>query len=247
MFKNSQILATNNCTKLNALNALILAIAVISTVSANPVFAQSQQGAILGANADVKAKTQIYLSQAQTFFDQGNYDKSMGFVNMAIDANPNNPLAWQMLGNCLKKLGRDREALTAYDQAIKLLSASNTVPTPAPLPSSPSVGANDNSQTNDIAQIWVERARALDRLNRFQESVSAYDQALKIRCQELLSKASVETLPMVCQPYVLIVPSANDPKAATTQRNPQNSTVIPLPNNQQTGVELPLRNNRIIW
>ena len=247
MFKNSHILATNNCTKLNALNALILAIAVIGTVSPNPVFAQSQQGAILGANADVKAKTQIYLSQAQTFFDQGNYDKSMGFVNMAIDANPNNPLAWQMLGNCLKKLGRDREALTAYDQAIKLLSASNTVPTPTPLPSSPSVGANYHLQTNDIAQIWVERARALDRLNRFQESVSAYDQALKIRCQEQLSKAPVETLPIVCQPFVLIAPSANDPKAATTQRNLQNSTVIPLPNNQQTGVESPLRNNRIIW
>lgn len=244
MFKNPQVLEINICPKLIG---LILAAAVIGTVSASPAFTQPQQGANLDSNADIKAKTQIYLSQAQTFFDQGNYDKSMGVVNMAIDVNPNNPLAWQLLGNCLKKLGRDREALTAYDQAIKLLSASSTVPTPMPLPSSPSIGANDNSQINDIAQIWVERARTLDRLNRFQESVSAYDQALKIRCQELLSKAPVETLPMVCQPYVLIEPSANDPKSTTTQRNPQNSTVIPVPNNQQTGVETPQRNNRTIW
>jgi hypothetical protein len=107
-------------------------------------------------------------------------------------------------------------------------------------------GVNDNLQTNDIAQIWVERARALDRLNRFQESVAAYDQALKIRCQEQLSKAPIETLPMVCQPYVMTAP-ANDPKVTTMQKNPQNPTVIPVPNNQQTGVETPPRNNRNIW
>ncbi|OIP70203.1 MAG: hypothetical protein AUK48_13810 [Oscillatoriales cyanobacterium CG2_30_44_21] len=241
MFKNSQVLEINNCPKLIS---LVLVAVVLGTVSASPVAAQSQQSVILDANADVKAKTQIYLSQAQTFFDQGNYDKSMGSVNMAIDANPNNPLAWQMLGNCLKKLGRDREALTAYDQAVKLLSASNTAP--APLPAMPSAGVNDNLPTNDIAQIWVERARALDRLNRFQESVAAYDQALKIRCQEQLSKSPIETLPMVCQPYVMVAP-ANDPKATTMQKNPQNSTVIPVPNNPQTVVEPPLRNNRNIW
>jgi len=243
MFKSYQVLKINQCSKLMA---LVLATAVLGTVSVSPVLAQSQQGVILDANADVKAKTQIYLSQAQTFFDQGNYDKSMGFVNMAIDVNPNNPLAWQLLGNCLKKLGRDREALTAYDQAVKLLSASNAVPVASP--AMPTVGVNDNLQTNDIAQIWVERARALDRLNRFQESVAAYDQALKIRCQEHLSKAPMETLPMVCQPYVLIAP-ATDPK--TTQNNlhnnSQNSTVIPVPNNRQTGVETPPRNNRNIW
>ncbi len=244
MFKKSQVLEIHNFSKLIA---LVLATAVIAPFKDSPIFAQSQSGTTLDASIDAKAKTQIYLSQAQTFFDQGNYEKSMSLVNMAIDVNPNNPLAWQLLGNCLKKLGRDRESLTAYDQAIKLLSASSTVPTPMPLPSSPSIGANDNSQTNDIAQIWVERARTLDRLNRFQESVSAYDQALKIRCQELLSKAPVETLPMVCQPYVLIVPSANDPTATTAQRKPQNSTVTPVPNNQQTGMETPQRNNRTIW
>lgn len=240
---NSCDLAVYKCFKSIAI--ILATAAVTMPVSAISVFAQSQQGNSLEANVDIKAKTQIYLSQAQTFFDQGLYDKSMGFVNMAIDANPNNPLAWQLLGNCLKKLGRDRESLTAYDQAIKLLSTSSAVPTASPLPPSPSVSVNDGSQTNDIAQIWLERARALERLSRFQESVAAYDQALKIRCQEQLSKAPVETLPMICQPYVLL--NGNAPSATTTQKNPQNSKVIPVPNNQQTGTEVPPRNNRTIW
>ena len=72
MFKNSQVLEINICPKLIG---LILAAAVIGTVSASPAFTQPQQGANLDSNADIKAKTQIYLSQAQTFFDQGNYDK----------------------------------------------------------------------------------------------------------------------------------------------------------------------------
>lgn len=188
----------------------------------------------LDHEADKKAQTQIYLSQGHSLFDQGLYDQSMAIANKAIDLSPNNALAWQLLGNCLKKMGRNQEALAAYDQAVKLL-AEPAVATVTTAPNvSPQTVITTNS-TNDIAQLWVERARTLDRLNRFQESIAAYDQALKIRCQEQLLQ-SPNNLPSVCDSYLSKYPNpnANSPSTLDPKNNqPQNTVVIPVTPSQQ--------------
>jgi tetratricopeptide (TPR) repeat protein len=191
------------------------------------------------------ARAQISLSQAQGFFEQGLYDRAKIMVNQAIDLNPNSPLAWQLLGNCLKKLGRDQEALSAYDQAIKLLSVAKDnaiAPTnPNSLNNSSQASTQIYSQsTNDIVQLWTERARTLDRLNRFQESVAAYDQALELRCQEQSLRIN-EPLPSVCENYLFPPPSANSP----TPNNTNRSVIVPVSPSQQPTT--PSKPNRTVW
>jgi tetratricopeptide (TPR) repeat protein len=220
-----------------------------------PSKAQSSQSVRVTSDADKKAQTQILLSQAQALFDQGLYDRSMALVNQAIDASPNNPLAWQLLGNCLKKMGRDREALTAYDQAVKLLSVNDVAIAP-PFPNAPpQVLVQPNSQgSSDIGQLWIERARTLDRLNQFQESVAAYDQALKIRCHEQAQRPN-EVLPPVCQTYLFSTPAATIPNnlpANSSQNSTQNSNkstvIIPVsPPSAAPQQPIPSKNNRVIW
>ena len=227
----------------------------ISSSSLNILPVNAQTSPRVASDADKKAQTQIYLSQAQSLFDQGLYDRSMMLVNQAIDASPNNPLAWQLLGNCLKKMGRDREALTAYDQAVKLLSIPDVAIAPV-FPNAPSpVLAQPNSQgSSDIGQLWIERARTLERLNRFQESVTAYDQALKIRCQEQAQKPN-EALPTVCQTYLFPAPNVNNPNnlpANTNQNSNQNATrntvIVPVsPPYSAPPQPTPSKNNRVIW
>ncbi len=214
-----------------------------------PVTAQTSP---VASDADRKAQTQIYLSQAQSLFDQGLYDRSMMFVNQAIDASPNNPLAWQLLGNCLKKIGRDREALTAYDQAVKLLSIPNVAIAPT-FPNAPVLVQPNSQGNNDIGQLWIERARTLERLNRFQESVTAYDQALKIRCQEQAQKTN-EVLPTVCQAYLFTVNPPNNLPANANQNSNQNPNQNSNQNATRNTVIVPVspqptpsKNNRGIW
>ncbi|MFM7888191.1 MAG: tetratricopeptide repeat-containing serine protease family protein, partial [Pseudanabaena sp.] len=205
---------------------------------------------------DQRAKAQIYLSQGQTLFEQGQYDRSMSLVNQSIDLNPNNPLAWQLLGNCLKKMGRDQEALSAYDQAIRSLSVTRD-PAIAPA-NSPQVftqpnQANqpNNQSTNDIVQLWTERARTLDRLNRYQESVTAYDQALKLRCQEQLLRVN-EPFPSICQNYLSPASSPNNFPATVPNDANRGTVVIPVspsqpPNNPTNNPTNPSKPNRGVW
>jgi tetratricopeptide (TPR) repeat protein len=216
-----------------------------------PSDAQSSQSVRVISDVDKKAQTQILLSQSQALFDQGLYDRSMALINQVIDASPNNPLAWQLLGNCLKKMGRDREALSAYDQAIKLLSINDVAISPQ-FPNAPSqVLVQPNSQgSTDIGQLWIERARTLERLNRFQESVAAYDQALKIRCQEQAQRPN-EALPPVCQTYLFSTPAATIPNnlPVTPSQNSNKSTVIiPVsPPSAPPQQPIPSKNNRVVW
>lgn len=210
-----------------------------------PAIAQTTQSVRVNSEADQMARAQISLSQAQGFFEQGLYDRAKIMVNQAIDLNPNSPLAWQLLGNCLKKLGRDQEALSAYDQAIKLLSVAKDnaiAPTnPNSLNNSSQASTQIYSQsTNDIVQLWTERARTLDRLNRFQESVAAYDQALELRCQEQSLRIN-EPLPSVCENYLFPPPSANSP----TPNNTNRSVIVPVSPSQQPTT--PSKPNRTVW
>jgi tetratricopeptide (TPR) repeat protein len=209
--------------------------------SVAPSLGQSLPSQTMTTDADQKVQTQIYLSQSQAFFDQGLYQQSMEMASKAININPKNPLAWQLLGNCLKRMGRDREAITAYDQAIEILAAPESTVLSVPSKSTPnSQTMNDASRSvgSDIGELWVERARTLDRLNRFQESVAAYDQALKIRCQEQLMR-NASMLPAICQSYVEL------PKPTTGSQTPN---TIPSTDNGVIPVPQPApRPNRTIW
>jgi|GEM_PF-1069687 len=220
-----------------------------------PAIAQIPQSARVNSDADQAVKAQIALSQAQSLFEQGLYDRSMVIVNQSIEINPNNPLAWQLLGNCLKKMGRDQEALTAYDQAIRALSVTKQ-PAIAPTSSnnsnnSPQIFTQINGQsTNDIVQLWTERARTLDRLNRYQESVTAYDQALKLRCQEQLLRVN-EPFPPICQNYLFPTSTPNNfGNSSTTAPNDVNrgSVVIPVtPSQQPNNPANPTKPSRGVW
>ncbi len=248
---------SKNCGKLLLTTAIAFPSSIYAQLLDNvlPSNAQAPQAVRTTSDADRTAQTQIFLSQSQALFDQGLYDRSMALVNQAIDTSPNNPLAWQLLGNCLKKMGRDREALTAYDQAVKLLSVNDVVIAPT-LPNVPSqVVVQPNSQfIGDIGQLWIERARTLERLNRFQESVAAYDQALKIRCQEQAQRPN-EVLPPVCQTYLFSNPAATIPNnlpATPSQNSAQNSNrstvIIPVsPPSAAPQQPIPSKNNRGIW
>jgi tetratricopeptide (TPR) repeat protein len=219
-----------------------------------PSSSQVPQSERVTFDADKKAQTQIYLSQAQALFDQGLYDRSMVSVNQAIDLSPNNALAWQLLGNCLKKMGRDREALTAYDQAVKLLSVADVAVIPAfPNNAPPQVVVQPNSQGgSDIAQLWTERARTLDRLNRFQESVYAYDQALKIRCLAQAQQPN-QFLPPVCKSYLLSAPSStnvNNLPVPPSTNSTRDAVIVPKSppiSAPQQPTSTPSTPNRGIW
>jgi len=232
---------------------LLLATVLTSFISEYPSMAQASPTIKLDNEADKKAQTQIYLSQGHYLFDQGLYDKSMVMANKAIDLSPSNALAWQLLGNCLKKIGRDQEALTAYDQAVRLLAVPETLPVkPSPnLTSQPVITNNPspNSSSTDIVQLWVERARTLERLNRFQESIAAYDQALKIRCQEQMLQ-SPNNLPSVCEPYLPKQTNSNSnyPNTLEPRNNqPQNTVIIPIPVTPNPTQQPKPKPNPTIW
>jgi S1-C subfamily serine protease len=213
----------------------------------NVLITQIPQSMRSNSEEDQRAKAQIYLSQGQTLFEQGQYDRAKIIVEQAIDLNLNNPLAWQLLGNCLKKMGRDQEALSAYNQAIKLLSvAKDTEITNANLNGASQVSAQSYGQSkNDIVQLWLERARTLDRLNRYQESVTSYDQALKLRCQEQLLRVN-EPFPSVCQNYLLPETGSNI-KSPVTAPNDVNQGSVTRPMSPSQQPTTPSKPNRSVW
>ncbi|MEI6331780.1 MAG: hypothetical protein WCP16_21255 [Pseudanabaena sp. ELA645] len=103
-----------------------------------------------------------------------------------------------------------------------------------------------SQSTNDIVQLWIERARTLDRLNRFQESVAAYDQALKLRCQEQSLRVN-EPLPSVCENYLFTPPTVNNSNNSSITPNNTNrsSVIVPVSPSQQPTT--PSKPNRSVW
>ncbi|MFA5347581.1 MAG: tetratricopeptide repeat protein [Methanoregula sp.] len=67
--------------------------------------------------------------------------------------NPDFSLAWYHKGLILSQLKRFEEALSAYDEAIRL--------------------------DPDYAPVWSDKGFTLRQLNRFEEALSAYDAASK--------------------------------------------------------------------
>jgi tetratricopeptide (TPR) repeat protein len=99
-------------------------------------------------------------NRAATLWALGRFDLALSSTNQAIALNQNSSSAWFNHGRILTSLGRSEEALKAYDKAIE-------------------GDANIGSQIF-LADIWTNKSALLWRLNRFQESLMASQQALGI-------------------------------------------------------------------
>jgi len=88
------------------------------------------------------------------FYNMGEYDTALSYVESAIKLKPDDNEAWYVKGVSLDALGRHEEALKAYDKAIEL--------------------------NPDLAASWTNKGAALDALGRHEEALKAYDKAIEL-------------------------------------------------------------------
>ena len=79
---------------------------------------------------------------------------ALGYINLAIEAEPRNAVCYSNRGNIFLELGRHEEALQSYDYAISL--------------------------DPHYAEVYSNKGNALQRLERFEEALQSYEQALLI-------------------------------------------------------------------
>lgn len=85
---------------------------------------------------------------------RNNFEAAMGFIEQALAVEPNHASAHNILGNCLKGLGRHETALASYDRALAL-------------------------QPND-ADTLNNRGATLRDLKRSEEALASFERALAI-------------------------------------------------------------------
>lgn len=113
---------------------------------------QADPGATLfGALAKTK---QQWLEEGNTAAREGRLDEALLAYQQAIQADPNDPVAYRRKGYILNQLQRFEEALTALREAIRL----------------------DPS----YAHSYVAQGEALSGLRRYQEALAAYQRALEL-------------------------------------------------------------------
>jgi tetratricopeptide (TPR) repeat protein len=61
-----------------------------------------------------------YLTAGNQFYAAKDYEKAITYYRVAGQNNPNSAAAYQGLGNCYYLLGRDAEALEAYEKDLGL-------------------------------------------------------------------------------------------------------------------------------
>ncbi|MFM2060443.1 MAG: hypothetical protein RLZZ507_113 [Cyanobacteriota bacterium] len=66
-------------------------------------------------------QARILIAQGQALLNMGRYREALATSDRVLAIKPTDYQAWEIRGNALNKLGRDREAVTAYEQALKLL------------------------------------------------------------------------------------------------------------------------------
>ncbi len=119
--------------------------------------------ALASANRAITLKpnqASFWGNRAATLWALGRFDLALSSTNQAIALNQNSSSAWFNHGRILASLGRTEEALKAYDKAIQ-------------------GDANIGSQIF-LADIWTNKSALLWRLNRFNESIAASQQAIGI-------------------------------------------------------------------
>ncbi|MHA1791573.1 MAG: tetratricopeptide repeat protein [Promethearchaeota archaeon] len=58
--------------------------------------------------------------KAEDLFSNGKYEKALDMVIKSLELNPRDPGSWQLQGIIQQALGLNRDAITSYQQAIKL-------------------------------------------------------------------------------------------------------------------------------
>lgn len=96
---------------MKTIGLLFLLAAILGSLLPSPVMAQ-------GADSQ-------YLTAGNQLYTAKNYAQAAKYYNAALKLNPNNPAAWQGMGNCYYALNDKKDALTCYQRA-SALQPSNT-------------------------------------------------------------------------------------------------------------------------
>ncbi|HQP29786.1 MAG TPA: tetratricopeptide repeat protein [Deltaproteobacteria bacterium] len=75
-------------------------------------------GAAQGPSVPAKTPAVDYNAEGMRKAQAGNMEEAAALFQKAVQAEPDNPHAWNNLGLALRKIGRDEEAVKAYQQAI---------------------------------------------------------------------------------------------------------------------------------
>ncbi|HHT9132530.1 MAG TPA: tetratricopeptide repeat protein [Candidatus Tripitaka californicus] len=94
------------------------------------------------------------LRQAEFYYEKGEHENALKAYAMALELNPNSPVAWDGKGMTLGNLMRPQEALQSHEQALKLDPA--------------------------FARAWNNKGVVLGELKRYKEALSAYVQTVKL-------------------------------------------------------------------
>ncbi len=84
---------------------LLLALVIACIIIINNVSSQSAQ---------------YYLNRAETYFDEGEYEKAIPEFQSVIELAPNNADVYVALGLCYHSLGRYQDAIEEYQKAIEI-------------------------------------------------------------------------------------------------------------------------------
>ena len=87
----------------------------------------------------------------------GDFERALKFFDYVIRIDDTNPDVWNERGTILNMLGKSEDALISYDKSIALCL--------------------DNSL--DDANMWASKANTLLGLQRYEEAIECYDNALK--------------------------------------------------------------------
>lgn len=94
------------------------------------------------------------LRQAEFYYEKGEHENALKSYEMALELNPNSPIAWDGKGMVLGILRRTQESIQAHDLALKLDPA--------------------------FARAWNNKGVALGELKRYKEALEAYVQTVKL-------------------------------------------------------------------
>ncbi|PID58434.1 MAG: hypothetical protein CR986_07825 [Ignavibacteriae bacterium] len=94
-------------------------------------------------------------NNAIVFYYTRDFEKSLNLFTLITDLQPDSHGAWNNKGNALDGLGRQEEAIAAYDKALEIKP--------------------------DSHEAWYNKGDALDALGRQEAAIAAYDKALEIK------------------------------------------------------------------
>jgi CHAT domain-containing protein/tetratricopeptide (TPR) repeat protein len=118
-----------------------------------------------------------FLRRAKAYQQMKLIDQATGDFKQAIQIKPQDYQDWRGQGDALSELQRYEEAVTSYEKALELQ------------PHDPKVW--DNYRIALLAllessryEVWYKRGRKLFDLNRYEEAISCYNKALKIKSDD---------------------------------------------------------------